>query len=118
MIIYNKAKIMEALNKSAMKWSNIYRGHGDGQQKVCSLCDLFLFLNDCQLCPVMSKTGLPHCKGTPYNDWVEHHKNEHGIDLSTGMIVECKTCTKFAKRQFEFIVDIIEEEMRDADQTS
>ena len=109
MIIYDKAKVMEALENGVMKWANIYTGHGSKEQKTCPLCDLFLFLNDCQLCPVMSKTGLPRCKGTPYNDWAEHHKNEHGINLSTGMIVECKNCTKYAKRHFEFLADILQE---------
>ncbi len=108
-MIYDKPTILKALNKGCKKWANIYLGHGDGEQKKCHLCDLFLFLNDCQMCPVMCKTGLPKCKGTPYNDWAEHHKNEHGIELSTGMVVECKTCTKFAKRQFEFLVDVLEE---------
>ncbi len=108
MMLYSKKNIIKALKKSEVRWANIYQGHsmvnGD-----CSLCDMFLFLNDCQLCPIMNKTGLSNCKGTPYDQWIDHQKYAHGVDSGTGVVVRCEECSKFAKRQLTFITTLLKE---------
>ncbi len=106
MIIYSQEKVAEALKKEAVKWTNISQGHSF--ENDCPLCDLFLFLNDCSLCPISAKTGLSHCKGSPADDYNEHQKWPHGVD-SNGVISKCSTCKKFAKRQVDFIHIIINE---------
>ncbi len=106
MIIYSQEKVVEALEKEAVKWVNISQGHNF--EKDCPLCDLFLFLNDCSLCPISTKTGLTHCKGSPADDWKEHQIEQHGIDKN-GLVGKCSTCQKYAKRQVDFIYHLIEE---------
>ncbi len=106
MVIYSQEMVVEALEKEAVKWASISQGHTSGDN--CPLCDLFLFLNDCSLCPISVKTGLTNCKGSPADDYNEHQK-WHGID-SNGVISKCATCMKHAKRQVEFIHHIIDDE--------
>ncbi len=100
MIIYSQEVVEKALEKEADKWTNISQGHIFGN--VCPLCDLFLFLNDCSLCPISAKTGMTHCKGTPADDWKEHQKNAHGVNYD-GVVSKCATCHKYAERQADFI---------------
>ncbi len=107
MIIYSQEMVVEALKKEAVKWTDISQGHTSG--KNCPLCDLFLFLNDCSLCPINAKTGLTHCKGTPADDWKKHQKDQHGID-NNGVVSKCSTCRKHAERQVDFIHHIIDDE--------
>ncbi len=108
MMIYSKKNIIEALKKSEVKWANIYQGHSMVNDN-CALCNMFLFLNDCQLCPIMSKTGFSNCQGTPFIEWCDHQRYAHGVDIGTGMIVRCKDCSKFAKRQLTFITELLKE---------
>ncbi len=107
MIIYSQEMVKEALEKEAVKWTNISEGHTF--ENKCPLCDLFLFLNDCSLCPISAKTGMTHCKGSPADDWKEHQKSAHGIDCN-GVVSKCSTCKKYAKRQVDFIHHIIDDE--------
>ncbi len=109
MILYSKKRIRKALKRSKVKWADMYKGHS-AAVKDCPLCDMFLFLNDCNLCPVMRKTGLARCEGTPYAEWANHQKNEHGINVSTGMVIKCKDCTKYAERQFLFISKLLKDQ--------
>ncbi len=106
MIFYSQEIVVEALEKEAVKWTNISQGHTF--ENECPLCDLFLFLNDCSLCPISAKTGMTLCKGSPADDYNEHYKI-HGID-SNGVISKCSTCKKYAKRQADFIHHIIDDE--------
>ncbi len=108
MMLYSKKQIRKALKKEKVKWANIYQDHkGDG--KDCPLCDMYMFMNDCRMCPIMTKTGLPNCVGTPYNEWVRHQKNEHGVDMSNGIVVRCSECKLLAKKQATFISMLLKE---------
>lgn len=42
----------------------------DGGEKTCGLCMLYRRKDSCSGCPVQQHTGLPHCKGTPYQDFL------------------------------------------------
>lgn len=66
-------RTLEALKGSIEKWRRIvYEGASNGGPKDCPLCVLFnnretWFSNKvCVGCPVMEKTGLYGCGGTPY----------------------------------------------------
>ncbi len=108
MMLYSKKSIRKALKKSEIKWASIYQGHSMANDE-CSLCDMFLFLNDCQLCPIMNKTGLPNCEGTPFIEWDEHQRYAHGVNSGTGLVVRCEECSKFAKKQLTFITELLKE---------
>ncbi len=107
MILYSKKTINKALRRSKIKWADMYHGHNSAAKK-CPLCDMFFILNDCRLCPVMNKTGLPKCKGTPYVDWINHRRIIHGIN--GGNEIHCKDCTKFAERQFLFLSKLLKDQ--------
>ncbi len=107
MIIYSQKMVAEALEKEAVKWTNISQGHSF--ENDCPLCDLFLFLNVCSLCPISAETGMSHCKGTPVDDWIAHQKNEHGVDHG-GVVSKCSTCQKFANRQVDFIHHLLDDD--------
>ncbi len=109
MMLYAKKKIHKALRETSKRWANIYQGHKQSVNN-CPLCDMFLFLNDCRMCPVMDKTGLSNCEGTPYIDWANHQKKDHGVNRSTGMVVRCKDCTKYAEKQYLFISKLLKDQ--------
>ncbi len=107
-MIYSKKNIRKALKKERVKWASIYHGH-EVKDIDCPLCDLFRFLNDCRLCPIMNKTGFPKCAGTPFNEWTLDQQNEHGIDISNGQVIRCAECKQLAGKQFNFISSILHE---------
>ncbi len=108
MMLYPKKKIRKALKKECTAWANIYRGHSE-ERRDCELCDMFLFLNDCRLCPIMNKTGFPDCAGTPYQTWKKHQKNAHGIDVDSGLVVKCRECKILAKKHYSFVSSLLHE---------
>lgn len=65
-----------ALTASIQKWrhlANMRELTGltvDGGTDTCALCQLF-YHRDCKGCPVMWKTGLPACDGSPYMRFVK-----------------------------------------------
>ncbi len=101
-MLYSKKKVKKALKEVVTSWANVCQGHSENQ-KDCKLCNMFLFLNDCRLCPIMNETGLSNCIGTPYDDWKKHQKNAHGIDVNSGLIVKCSVCAELAKKQYSFM---------------
>lgn len=71
---------LEALKGSIAKWEGIVAGtvvnlHADN----CPLCQLFnpytsntaTFAAPCKGCPVMARTGVTFCGGTPYDEYAE-----------------------------------------------
>ncbi len=108
LMLYSKKSIRKALKESEIRWVSIFQGHSMSNND-CSLCDMFLFLNDCRLCPVMIKTGLPNCEGTPFVEWNDHQRYAHGVDTENGMVVRCDTCSKLVKKQLAFITTLLKE---------
>ncbi len=109
MMLYSKKKIKKALKQDVIKWANVCTGHKEVKQD-CSLCDMFLFLNDCRMCPIMDKTGFAYCVGTPFDDWKKHQKDAHGINVNNGVVAKCDECVKLAKRQYSFVSSILHKE--------
>lgn len=107
MLIYPKKQILRALKKTSKKWSNIYQEQKGKELKSCPLCEMFLFFNGCQMCPVMNKTGLAKCKGTPYEDWTIHRRKVHNTIL--GHEFYCEECKSHAGKWFDFIINLLKE---------
>jgi len=72
-----KKIVRQALKDSIAHWQRmIDKGRGRPFSEDCPLCGLFSFFeNDtvefgdcCHGCPVMARTGLDGCNGTPYKD--------------------------------------------------
>lgn len=62
-------KTAEALEKSIQKWQKIAAREGQENGVAdCALCALF-WVDDCRGCPVMKRTGMWGCQGTPYIAW-------------------------------------------------
>lgn len=64
-------KTLTALQGSIAKWEAIVAGTGtNGGTSDCPLCQLYnvnrLFVDKCRGCPVMDRTGLQLCDGSPY----------------------------------------------------
>lgn len=68
-------KTAEALERSIRKWEAIANGTGeDNLNQNCALCRAFQYVNgeaDCAGCPVMARTGLQFCTGSPWQSWAE-----------------------------------------------
>lgn len=64
------AKTLEALKASIAKWERNAEAKTPAEFKIgeadCPLCELFIYPDRCEGCPVFEKTGERFCKGTPY----------------------------------------------------
>lgn len=113
---------LEALRGSIVKWEKIASGEGKDCGAVnCPLCRLFN--NDdegkgfCFGCPVMGRTGVDGCDGTPY---VEFHKiaanmpdqRQFSVFSFTGGYVASTDALKtIAKQEVEFLRSLLPEVM-------
>jgi hypothetical protein len=83
-IIDNKNRTRkQALELSIRKWETIAHYHKlgvvdveEGGQDTCALCVKYLHLN-CKGCPVMRKTNMGTCGGTPYRQYTGYKKIEN-----------------------------------------
>jgi hypothetical protein len=65
------AKTLKALKGSIAKWEGIVAGTTEDEGNLnCPLCTLF-YRGGCFGCPVMEKTGLDSCNGTPYLEYAD-----------------------------------------------
>jgi len=99
---------LKALKDSIKKWEKIVAGEGEDKGTInCPLCWLYYGSDSgtCVGCPVMRKTGLADCKGTPYTNWVRHHMEQH-LDMFS-CVVYCEECKKLAKRELEFLKSLL-----------
>lgn len=74
-------KALTALNKSIAHWERLSTGtmtvlEGTGVTD-CALCSQFFDIR-CAGCPVADRTGLSHCKDTPYIA-ADHARDAFGI---------------------------------------
>ncbi len=102
-----KSKIKKAVEGTVLKWAYIYKGlKRDKGIKDCSLCKLFFRCGYCVDCLIYKKTGKSMCNDTPYDKWIEHYENEHiGLERK----VHCPECRKLAKKQFNFVLNLLKE---------
>ena len=103
---------IRALEKSALKWENVFIGTGiDDSVRNCALCSIY-FENGCRGCPIFEITGKAGCENTPYADWADHHHNDH--NSSTYRLIEgCKKCEKLAFAEWKFLYDLYLEKLNE-----
>ena len=85
-----------ALHGAIKRWEGIVAGtKSNGGSADCPLCELFFTVytppqNYCRGCPVVEKTGKPHCRETPYDDWLEAGRRTgdtpEAIEAATAML--------------------------------
>lgn len=95
-----------ALRGSVEKWDRIIDGKSDDMgTSNCPLCRKFHsrynHKNECEGCPVHTKTGLTNCEGTPYPKFREHVVKKHG--KRAWMRVHCDECKKIAGEMKSFL---------------
>jgi len=98
------------LGRSIEKWKKIAHGTGvDLGMKNCSLCQEFA-AGSCKGCPIDedSKKG---CKGTPYDDWCSHHRNEHGQPQQPYKVENgCAKCRELALDKLNYLKSLLTRE--------
>lgn len=101
-------RTLEALKGSIEKWRRIvYKGASNGGPEDCPLCQLFntyehkygLAGEKCVGCPVMERTGVSGCEGSPY----EKIENSFYVDP----INEDPKVLKHAKAELAFLKSLL-----------
>ena len=108
------AETLEALNGSIDKWNSIRKGKGiDRGASNCPLCNLY-YKHDaegrciaCRGCPVMEKSGLGRCLGTPYHGWVKY-QSDNGKFLPYKVFDE--KSQEIADDEWEFLKGLLPKE--------
>ncbi len=105
-----------ALEKSIRKWNDIVRGVGvDRASSNCELCknhrdDIVI---DCSGCPVYEEAQISGCRGTPYEEFIEHydekHPQGHGEWSKNGRVIKCDKCVELAIKELEFLKSLRKE---------
>lgn len=105
---------LEALKKSIRKWQRIAKSpkHLDEGDKNCALCQRFD--GTCglgshgEVCPVSQKVKDRSCHLTPYDQWQDHHKQDHGrFDVPCFRVPHCKECLTLAKDELRFLESLL-----------
>ena len=105
------ASTLSALRGSIRKWEKIVAQKGvDRGVDNCPLCDLF-YQGACIGCPVMEKTGLDSCDGSPYEDWCYHHCS-HGSGMFDDLFADQPCCVEHAKAELEFLKSLMPQDMK------
>ena len=120
----DKKEILKAIRGGIKKWSFVVHMRGEDKgRKDCSLCQLSfnmttkkinnskrIYNNSFDICRgciiVELNNGIIGCKGTPYEEWEQHHKKEH--KLSKKIIVECPECRRLAQKELMFLQKLLE----------
>jgi len=104
-----------ALEKSIEKWEKIVREEGvDEGDDNCALCKLFL-KDECIDCPVYAKTKRTGCRGTPYEDWIDHQGNHFYHATEHYYVVRCSECKELAQEELEFLRSLLPEKVIERD---
>lgn len=106
---------VELLRKAVAKWSKIAVGLGiDERRNNCSLCNAYR--PNCgfgmkEECPVYSHTGHEQCRFTPWEEWRDHHDNDHWKSgLQYFMRPMCGKCRELANKELMFLQMLLEKE--------
>jgi len=102
-----KKKTLKAIKKSIEKWEKIVseKGRDEGDDN-CALCGLFL-KDECIDCPVYAKTKRKGCRGTPYEDWIDHQGNHFYYANEHYYVVKCPECKELAQKELEFLKSLL-----------
>lgn len=105
-------EVKELLKGSIEKWESIRdKSAEDRGSQNCPLCQKFLICGGsdmvCKGCPVAEFTGKDACDSTPYEEWTDHHHEEHvGIPI---IVLNCGTCTSIVDSEITFLKHLLEE---------
>jgi len=100
---------LKALKKSIEKWEKIVKREGEDRGlRNKALCRLFL-MKGCKGCPVYSRTGKISCEGTPYIEWIKHHRDKHPSILDVSLKIKCPKCKELALQELEFLKSLLSE---------
>ena len=99
----NYNTLLEALNQAIIKWSAIY--HGVGVDRGTENC---AFVG----CPITAKTNDEGCRRTPYEEWEDHQRYDHGntTSLYSSYKVVCPVCRELAYKELKFLYNLYLEE--------
>ena len=106
------ARTLKALQGSIEKWMKIaYAGGQDKGWPNCPLCVAYTGSgdNDCGLCPV-SQVGNSFCVGSPYTDWMWHHRKKHGDEFPFFCKPGCAECKRLALAELDFLKSLLSNE--------
>jgi len=101
------AATLEALKGSIEKWEKIINNQAEDCGPInCPLCQCFLD-DECIKCPVLFVTGTDGCRGTPYEQWYNHHeKNGNGGKF----IIFDAESRRLAKAELDFLKSLLPKE--------
>lgn len=108
---------IQLLKLTVKKWHGVaFEGAHERGAEDCSLCETYRKAQfipgaywTCGDCPIRAKTERDGCRGTPYDDWLIHLKEEHRA-LNEGRQVLCPICKQLAVAELLFLEDLLKEE--------
>ena len=102
-----KAKVLEALKGSILKWKRIVRSPkaNDLGEQNCPLC--LLFPKVCRGCPVNENTSRSFCNDTVYRQWINHQYGVHSGFNHKHRALGCKECLRLAKAELAFLESLL-----------
>ncbi len=114
---------LATLRGSITKWRAIVDGTGvDKGVKNCPLCARFFGLENpdepeddtmCFGCPVREDSGEDNCGGTPYQEWVQHHRAHHGWSINMPLDLKpwpgCEGCVVVAQAELDYLIGLLPE---------
>ena len=92
--------IKAMLKTDIRKQKKVLAGEVDWNSSYYSFCHLFH--GACYFCPVGKHTQRYLCQDSPRAHWIEHQKEEHGVD-GCHFVVQCDTCRELAQKELEFL---------------
>ena len=107
-------RTLKALKGGIKKWERIVKSTKamDRGAKNCPLCSLFSCKWDCGYCPVKKRTGKGGCDGTPYQEWLKHHREDIGFNHFRHP--GCPDCLRLAKEEVKFLKGLLPKKEREA----
>ncbi len=100
---FNQQEVI-ALNRAIRKWHSIALKEAlDLGSRNCFLCHCH---SACETCPISLYVGDTQCVNTPYDDWLQHHEEEHdwvNFSYQPGLKAICPTCTQIAQEMEAFL---------------
>lgn len=106
-----KKSTLKALEGSIIKWEGIVAGIGvDNGVDNCPLCQKFAdprpFTPACGGCPVREAAGIPYCRGTPYEEWVDlFDNNDYPHEIRDSF--DKPRAKVIAKKELEFLKSLL-----------
>lgn len=106
----NDTNKIKAVKGAISKWDKpVVRDEGGDN---CPLCTLYTYDSQgiytrCEGCPVAELAGTHGCKNTPYIDWQDHHRHDHGDIFPYETVEGCDKCKKLQQAELEFLHTVL-----------